>query len=366
MYKLDKLTARIGLAALLALGAHSAIAQSDNAKYPGIGRHATMAEVAAWDIDVRPDFKGLPKGSGSVQKGQEIWEAKCASCHGTFGESNEIFTPIAGGTTKDDVKTGRVASLSDMKQPQRTTLMKVPTVSTLWDYIYRAMPWNAPRSLTPDDTYALVAFILSLGEIVPDDFVLSNTNIAEIKMPNRNGMTNKHGFWNVTGKPDVNGSSCMKNCVPFVQIGSTLPDFARNAHENIADQNRMYGPYRGADTTKPPLAKLPGPTGEGLKHASDTQSAAKKGPAALFQSENCSACHAPHAKLVGPSIEDVAKKYDGQSGALDKLMTKVKNGGAGVWGSIPMPPQSQLSDEDRKALVTWMLSGGKQNKFGGY
>ncbi len=359
MYKLDKLTARIGLAALLALGAHSAIAQSDNAKYPGIGRHATMAEVAAWDIDVRPDFKGLPKGSGSVQKGQEIWEAKCASCHGTFGESNEIFTPIAGGTTKDDVKTGRVASLSDMKQPQRTTLMKVPTVSTLWDYIYRAMPWNAPRSLTPDDTYALVAFILSLGEIVPDDFVLSNTNIAEIKMPNRNGMTTKHGFWNVMGKPDVNGSSCMKNCVPFVQIGSTLPDFARNAHENIADQNRMYGPYRGADTTKPPLAKLPGPTGEGLKHASDTQSAAKKGPAALFQSENCSACHAPHAKLVGPSIEDVAKKYDGQSGALDKLMTKVKNGGAGVWGSIPMPPQSQLSDEDRKALVTWMLSGGK-------
>lgn len=359
MYKLDKLTARIGLAALLALGALSAIAQSDNAKYPGIGRHATMAEVAAWDIDVRPDFKGLPKGSGSVQKGQEIWEAKCASCHGTFGESNEIFTPIAGGTTKDDVKTGRVASLSDMKQPQRTTLMKVPTVSTLWDYIYRAMPWNAPRSLTPDDTYALVAFILSLGEIVPDDFVLSNTNIAEIKMPNRNGMTTKHGFWSVTGKPDVNGSSCMKNCVPFVQIGSTLPDFARNAHENIADQNRMYGPYRGADTTKPPLAKLPGPSGEGLKHASDTQSAGKKGPAALFQSENCSACHAPHAKLVGPSIEDVAKKYNGQSGALDKLMTKVKNGGSGVWGSIPMPPQAQLSDEDRKTLVTWMLSGGK-------
>ncbi|OYY51176.1 MAG: cytochrome C, partial [Polynucleobacter sp. 24-46-87] len=328
MYKLDKLTARIGFAALLVLGAHSAVAQSDSAKYPGIGRHATMAEVAAWDIDVRPDFKGLPKGSGSVQKGQEIWEAKCASCHGTFGESNEIFTPIAGGTTKDDVKTGRVASLSDMKQPQRTTLMKVPTVSTLWDYIYRAMPWNAPRSLTPDDTYALVAFILSLGEIVPDDYVLSDKNIAEIKMPNRNGMTTKHGFWNVTGKPDVNGSSCMKNCVQFVQIGSTLPDFARNAHDNIADQNRMYGPYRGADTTKPPLAKLPGPTGEGLKHAADTQSSAKKGPAALFQSENCAACHAPNAKLVGPSIADISKKYEGQKGAVEQLMAKVKAGGA--------------------------------------
>lgn len=359
MYKLDKLTARIGFAALLVLGAHSAVAQSDSAKYPGIGRHATMAEVAAWDIDVRPDFKGLPKGSGSVQKGQEIWEAKCASCHGTFGESNEIFTPIAGGTTKDDVKTGRVASLADMKQPQRTTLMKVPTVSTLWDYIYRAMPWNAPRSLTPDDTYALVAFILSLGEIVPDDYVLSDKNIAEVKMPNRNGMTTKHGFWSVNGKPDVNGSSCMKNCVQFVQIGSTLPDFARNAHDNIADQNRMYGPYRGADTTKPPLAKLPGPTGEGLKHAADTQSSAKKGPAALFQGENCAACHAPNAKLVGPSIADISKKYEGQKGVVEQLMAKVKAGGAGVWGSIPMPPQAQLSDEDRKTLVVWMLQGGK-------
>ena len=156
MFKLDKLFARLGLLTLVALSAHAVYAQSTqgSAKFPGVGRNATPAEVAAWDIDVRPDFKGLPKGSGSVDQGQTIWESKCASCHGIFGESNEIFTPITGGTTKDDVKTGRVASLADMKQPQRTTLMKVPTVSTLWDYIYRAMPWNAPRSLTPDETYA--------------------------------------------------------------------------------------------------------------------------------------------------------------------------------------------------------------------
>ena len=330
-----------------------------SAKFPGIGRNATPAEVKAWDIDVRPDFKGLPKGSGSVEQGQAIWESKCASCHGVFGESNEIFTPIAGGTTADDIKTGRVASLADRKQPQRTTLMKVPTVSTLWDYIYRAMPWNAPRSLTPDETYALVAFILSLGEIVPDDFVLSNTNIADVqkKMPNRNGMTRNHGFWSVNGKPDVNGSSCMNNCVKFVQIGSTLPDFARNAHGNIAEQNRLYGPYRGSDSTKPPLDKLPGSTGAGMAHAADAHAASAKGPAALFKSENCSACHAPNAKLVGPSIADIAVKYKGQNGAQEKLMAKVKNGGSGVWGAIPMPPQAHLSDEDRATLVRWMLTG---------
>lgn len=361
MFKLDKSLTRFGFLILALITANVAYAQSTqgSAKFPGLGRNATPAEVAAWDIDVRPDFKGLPKGSGSVEKGQVIWEAKCASCHGVFGESNEIFTPVTGGTSKEDIKTGKVASLTDMKQPQRTTLMKVPTVSTLWDYIYRAMPWNAPRSLTPDDTYALVAFILSIGDIVPDDFVLSDANIAQVqaKMPNRNGMTKKHGLWNVKDKPDVNGSSCMNNCVPFVQIGSTLPDFARDAHGNIVDQNRLYGPYRGADTTKPPIAKLPGSTGEGLAHAKDTHANTPKGPAALFKNENCSACHAPNAKLVGPSIADVAAKYKGQSGAQEKLMAKVKNGGSGVWGAIPMPAQAQLSDEDRAALVRWMLTG---------
>ena len=361
MYKSAKVIARLGLFSLAVCVSGIAFAQSpqSSAKFPGIGRNATPAEVLAWDIDVRPDFKGLPKGSGSVEKGQAIWESKCASCHGVFGESNEIFTPIAGGTTVDDVKTGRVASLADRKQPQRTTLMKVPTVSTLWDYIYRAMPWNAPRSLTPDDTYALVAFILSLGEIVPDDFVLSDANIAEVqkKMPNRNGMTRNHGFWSVNGKPDVNPTACMNNCVKFVQIGSTLPDFARNAHGNIAEQNRLYGPYRGSDSTKPPLEKLPGSTGEGLAHAADTHAAPTKGPAALFKNENCSACHAPNAKLVGPSIADIAAKYKGQSGAQEKLMAKVKNGGSGVWGAIPMPPQAQLSDEDRAVLVRWVLTG---------
>lgn len=355
MYKLDKFTARIGLTALLFCISQSAISQSNLTKFPGLGRAATPAEIAAWDIDVRPDFKGLPKGSGSVSSGEVVWEAKCASCHGSFGESNEIFTPIVGGTTKDDQKTGKVASLKDNKQPQRTTLMKVATVSTLWDYIYRAMPWNAPRSLSPDDTYAVVAYILSLGEIVPSDFVLSNTNIAEVqaKMPNRNGMNLQHGMWAVNGKPDVNAKACMNNCSEFIQIGSTLPDYARNAHGDIALQNREYGPYRGSDSTKPPLQKLP----VGLSMKVKETSLADAGPAALFKSKNCSACHAPNAKLVGPSIEQVAAKYKNPAD-LAMLSSKVIKGGSGAWGAIPMPAQD-LTDDQSKALVAWMLSGGK-------
>lgn len=367
MYKLVKTLT--GLAGLMMSA--SLVHAQDASTYAGIGRVATPAEVAAWDIDVRPDFKGLPKGSGTADQGQQLWDAKCASCHGTFGESNEVFTPIVGGTTAKDIETGRVASLTDPNQPQRTTLMKVPTVSTLYDYIYRAMPWNAPRTLSADDTYALVAYILALGEIVPEDFTLSDQNIAQVqsRMPNRNGMTTQHGLWLASGKPDVNATACMSNCVTEIKITSSLPDFARNAHENLAEQNRIFGPYRGIDSTKPPLNALPG---QGYVTKISSQLASASGQVAAtkpssnasdsaalqqaFTKNNCAACHAATAKGVGPSIADVAKKYKDQD-VLAKLSAKVKNGGAGAWGAIPMPPHPQIPDAEISQLVKWMLTG---------
>ncbi len=357
MFKLDKLATSAILLSATLMAVSIAFAQSSNIRFPGLGRDATPAEVEAWDIDVRPDFKGLPKGSGSAEKGQQIWETKCAVCHGTFGESNEIFTPIIGGTTEDDIKTGRVASLADRKQPQRSTIMKVATVSSLWDYIYRAMPWNAPRSMTPDDTFAVLAYLLSMADIVPDNFVLTSTNIAEVqkRMPNRNGMTLKHGMWNSKGVPDVHAGACMTNCVSFVQIGSVLPDYARNAHGNIAEQNREYGPFRGADSTKPPLAKLPGLNNTSM--VAHSAVAKPKTPEDLFKENNCSACHAKATKLVGPSASEIARKYRDQPGMEDKLVAKVKAGGSGVWGPIPMPPHSDVSNETLHILVHWVLTG---------
>lgn len=86
------------LVAVIAFAATGWAAAQAAEKYPGIGRAATPAEVKAWDIDVRPDFQGLPAGSGTVAKGQDVWEGKCAHCHGVFGESNEFFSPLIGGT----------------------------------------------------------------------------------------------------------------------------------------------------------------------------------------------------------------------------------------------------------------------------
>ncbi|NWG73129.1 MAG: c-type cytochrome [Rubrivivax sp.] len=326
---------------------------------PGIGRVATPDEVKAWDIDVRPDFKGLPPGSGSVAKGMEVWEGKCASCHGVFGESNEVFTPIVGGTTAEDIKTGRVKGL--VHGEGRTTLMKVATLSTLWDYINRAMPWNAPKSLTTEEVYAVVAYILHLGDIVPDNFVLSDQNIRDVqnRMPNRNGMTTNHGMWLPNGKPDVRNTACMKNCeVDAAKVASYLPDFARDAHGNLIEQNRPVGPVRGIDVTKPPGARpssaAPAPTVVAAASAGATASALE-----LAKAQGCTACHGVNNKIVGPGFSEIAAKYRGRADAEAYLAGKVRAGGSGVWGAVPMPPQAQLKDDEVSALAKWIAGGAK-------
>jgi cytochrome c len=344
--------------AALALLAGAAQAQT----YPNVGRSATGKEIAAWDIDVRPDFKGLPKGSGTVARGMEVWEGKCASCHGTFGESNEVFTPIIGGTTRDDVRSGRVAALRTNRQPQRTTMMKVATVSTLWDYIHRAMPWTAPKSLSTDEVYAVVAYMLNMAEVVPDDFTLSDQNIAEVQqlMPNRNGMSTAHGLWDVKGKPDVKSVACVKNCAP-TELHSTLPDVSRNAHGNIALQNRPFGPVRGIDTTGPaPTAPLAN-RGAAPAVAASAPVPARPGPdaLALARQNACLGCHGINDKLVGPGFAQVAARYRGEAGAPAALAARIKSGGSGAWGAVPMPPQAQLKDGDVQLLVSWILHGAK-------
>jgi S-disulfanyl-L-cysteine oxidoreductase SoxD len=321
-----------------------ALPAAAQAKFPGIGRPATPAEIAAWDIDVRPDFKGLPKGSGSVAKGEALWEAKCTSCHGSFGESNEVFAPLVGGTTAEDIRTGRVKALVT-GDVARTTLMKVPTVSTLWDYINRAMPWNAPKSLSPDEVYAVLAYLLNLGDIVPAGFVLSSENIAEVqkRMPNRNGMQREHGLWDVKGRPDVANVACMKDCPVTAAVASALPDHAKGAHGNLSEQNRPVGPARGVDTSN----GAPAPAAV----------AAASPSLALAQAKGCMACHGVDKRVVGPGYQEIAARYKGDAGALPKLVAKVKAGGAGVWGAIPMPPSSGLSDDEAASLVRWVLSG---------
>jgi len=344
-------------------------------KYPGIGRTATPQEIKAWDIDVRPDFKGLPTGQGSVKQGEVLWEAQCASCHGSFGESAEVFTPLAGGVTPQDMATGRVKSLlPGQNQPQRTTLMKLSTLSTLWDYINRAMPWNAPKSLSADQVYAVTAYTLHLSNVLPADFVLSDRNIRQVQaqLPNRNGITTAHNLWpgrelGGTAKPDVQGSQCMSHCAGASAVVSSLPEYARDAHGNLAEQSRSIGPSRGAETN---------PKGDKAAQKSQTKPSdravdqTKLGQVApesianvslasiqpVLDKNACLACHGMSTKLVGPSFKDIAARYKTTDGAVNLLSGKISNGGQGAWGAIPMPAQA-LSAAESARIAQWLVGG---------
>lgn len=329
--------------------ASSVLAQAADAGRYGFGRVATPQQIAGWDIDVRPDGHGVKKGRGNARKGQEIYDAQCASCHGTFGESNSYMV-IAGGVDKEDLKTGRAKSLTAGEV--RTVGNKLNYATTLWDYINRAMPWTAPQSLSVDEVYAVTAYVLYLNEIVPDDFELSDENILKVQMPNRLGMTTDHGMRSVTGKPDVQGTLCMKDCVAEVKVASQLPPFARNAHGNLAEQDRPLGPLRGVDTTRYEA-------GGGATKVAAAPAAAAAGPVPqdVIKARACTACHAVGTRVVGPSFNEIGSKYAKRADAAGYLVEKMKTGGVGAWGQIPMPAQPALEDDEAQAVAKWILGG---------
>ena len=169
-----------------------------------IGREATPAEIAGWDIDVRPDGQGLPPGKGSVKDGEAVYMGKCAACHGEFGESAGRWPQVAGGR-------GTLAS----DDPVKTVGSYYAHLSTVFDYVRHAMPFGDAQSLSNDELYAVVAYMLFLNDIVDETFVLSKENFTSVKMPNAGGFydddreTAEKSFWS---------APCMANCKPEVKI----------------------------------------------------------------------------------------------------------------------------------------------------
>ena len=167
-------------------------ASSAQSRY-GIGRTATPAEIAGWNIDVGPDGRGLPAGSGSVSHGHEVYQSQCAACHGDNGQGG-IGDRLVGGQ-------GTLAT----SKPIRTVGSYWPYAPTLFDYIRRAMPQNAPGSLSNDDVYAVSAYILYLNKLLPADADLDAKTMGAVKMPNRKMFVDD-------ARPDVKNSACMSGC----------------------------------------------------------------------------------------------------------------------------------------------------------
>ncbi|HKU05213.1 MAG TPA: cytochrome c [Bradyrhizobium sp.] len=199
------------LATVVAVGllAHGAAVAAG--KKLGLGREALPEEIAAWDTDVQADGRGLPPGRGTVKQGEEIYVQRCASCHGEFGQGAGRWPALAGG--KGSLKADR---------PSKTIGSFWPQLAPLWDYTRRTMPWGNARSLSADETYAVVAFLLNLNDIVGDDFELNDKNLASIKMPNAAGFiaddreSSERKFWN--------RNPCIKDCRGVPKITSRAGD----------------------------------------------------------------------------------------------------------------------------------------------
>jgi S-disulfanyl-L-cysteine oxidoreductase SoxD len=168
----------------------------------GVGRAALPREIDGWDIDVRPDGKGLPPGKGTAKQGEDLYVAQCASCHGEFGESAGRWPILSGGA-------GTLAS----HDPVKSVGSYWPYASTLFDYVRRAMPYGNAQSLTADEVYAITAYVLYLNDVITDmNFELNQANFAGIKLVNQphfvedNRETSERHFWTP--------SPCMTACLP--------------------------------------------------------------------------------------------------------------------------------------------------------
>lgn len=143
-----------------------------------LGQPVSKAEIKRWDIDIKPDGSGLPKGRGSVFAGEQLYQQRCVACHGEEGV-NGTFDTLVGRLPNDTFPFG-----GDPKAV-KTIGNYWPYATTLYDYINRAMPFDAPGSLSADEVYGLVAYLLHLNKIIPVDMIITERNLASINMPAR-------------------------------------------------------------------------------------------------------------------------------------------------------------------------------------
>lgn len=292
-----------------------------------IGRAVTAEEIEGWDIDVRPDGLGLPPGEGSVEDGEEIYEMKCAACHGAFGEGEKRWPKLAGGQ----------GTLTD-ERPDKTVGSYWPYASTLWDYIHRAMPFNAPQSLTDKEVYALTAYVLNLNDIVDDEFVLNQDNLADIEMPNRDGFF-------VDTRPDVKNDRCMKGCrkadsivVRHVISGITpTVHFQEGGSDGVAYQE------------------------ESDKHVSLSDLSEREVVGSKIYEAACSACHS--SGLAGAPTQGDANAWGPRiRQGNDRLYQHAINGYAGENGYMPAKGgQMHLTDEDVRMAVDFLIEAGRKS-----
>lgn len=344
----------------------------------GIGRTALAEEIAAWDVDVLPGGRGLPEGSGDALIGEEVFVEKCASCHGDFAEGVDNWPVLAGGFD----------TLAD-EDPVKTVGSYWPHLSTAWDYISRSMPFGEAGTLTADETYAIVAYILYSNDLVDDDFVLSNENFAEVDMYNMNGFV-------IDDRPELEYEKwrtepCMKNCKDEVEITMRsvflVNTPAEGGSESVMNHSSVEGlptfssegpSFIPAATTKPAeetVAKAE-PATQNAEETNDNAALIAAGKKAF---KKCKACHkiGEGAKNAsGPILTDIVGSPAGQvdgfkyskalkeaaedglvwdAAALDAFLTKPKE----FIKKTKMSFGGLKKENDRIAIIEYLKTNGE-------
>jgi len=299
----------------------------------GLGRTALENEIAAWDVDILPDGRGLPEGSGDVLTGEEVFVDQCAACHGDFAEGVDNWPVLAGGFD----------TLADA-DPVKTVGSYWPYLSTVWDYVHRSMPFGAAGTLTADETYAITAYILYSNDLVDDDFVLSHENFTEVEMHNADGFV-------IDDRPETeysewNTEPCMENCKEQVEITmrsvflvDTPPEGGTDSVMNPATVEGLptftaTGPSFVTEAAAKPVEEA-SVTPAAQEEAAPADEGAKLVAAGETVFRKCKACHAigDGAKnKIGPQLTGIMGRTMGASDGFKYSNGFVEANAAGtVW-----------------------------------
>lgn len=272
-----------------------------------LGKIASQEEIAGWHIEVAHGHN-LPLGSGTAADGEELYDEKCASCHGSFGE----------GVGRNPVLAGGEGTLKDRLKPERTVGSYWPYASTLLDYTYRAMPFPSAQSLTWDETWSLSAYVLYLNDIIEDeDFVFSAESYHEITMPNEEGFIIKDE------KADTQNTRCMKNCKEpgSINVKTALLGYGSGAEDVVEETAVVVGHEIGQK----------------------------------IYDATCRLCHG-NGLAGAPKVEDVLTWEKRLQQGLGKVHKNAIDGFQGQYGEMPARGGNmELTDEEVIAAVDFML-----------
>jgi len=318
------------------------------------GRTPTANEIKAWDVDALPDGTGLPEGEGSVELGDELYEAQCAVCHGEFGGGGKGYPQLAGGNQEKD-ENGIVKTLKNqrlepgMDAPKRTVGTYWPKATTLFTYIRDAMPYAHPKSLSNDEVYAITAYLLAQNEIeidgeeLDDEYVLNKEKLVKVVLPNNNGF-----YPNIDGpnaQEDIKaffadraknigvGTRCMKDCKDPGMDGKTEAKVMKIAYE----MKDVMPPYAYAKDLPPE------------KEGGSVSKAEK------MYDASCKLCHGTDT-MGAPKVGDANTWNAVMKKGMDKVLV---NAIKGIGGMPPKGGNMDLSDADIKEIVDYMVGASK-------